>query len=561
MYCSFKCQLISYYLLSGEEDTPSEDSNQIIDEGESIGSSDSEVESDGDYDENDSFICDEEDHELLSGEEYDLDNEKKKKTKKTRIIDISTLDDDEIIKVPNKKTDKKKPKKKSRIIKVCDSSSDEEVKFDNMEVKSERGISESALEKDRSPDGSIIVIDAVGDSKVDLIQNSHIEDNQKIVEIGTEDSSNVIIIEDSKVELSNNKSIHQNISRNSLNSSSMQKRTKENSNIICIEDSKEEEVSDNKSFHQNVSLSSLNTSLQKKTVDSEREEVSNNESGFHNISLSALNTSLQKKNRRSSLSIHENIVVDGIKDLTVSKRINTLVETFCSTVKKGEIALNLSLEYEDLPESSAKETDMAENIHILSNVRYCPRVDPNFDQKDNSSNDAESEKELNISDEPVQDLRQVLNKKNLKRRLSKSLSEVYEEQKDAKRRKKHKKVKQATSEEKIFEKSGKQKRSLRPDLSEKLGSFSLMNQLITDVKNRPRRAIKPTKADSEAYNSWTTTKILNLKPSTTPVTKEEIIKPTPKLHPKDFKNMLLSDPKRVKRIETKTLLKKRGANL
>lgn len=462
--------------------------------------------------------------------------------------------------MPNKKTVKEKPKKKSRIIKVSDSSSDEEIKFDHMEVKSETGISEPAVEKDRSPDGSIIVIDVVGDSKVDLIQNSHIEDNQKIVEIGAEDSNSVIIIEDSKVELSNNESILPNISRHSL-SNSFQKGTEKNSNKISIEDSKEEEVSDNKSLHQNVSLSSVNTSPQKRTVDSEREEVSNNESIFHNISLSALNSSLQKKNRRSSLSIHENIVVDGIKDLTVSKRINTLVETFCSTVKKGEIALNLSLEYEDLPESSAKETDMAENIHILSNVRYCPRSDPNSDQEDNSSKDAESEKELNISDEPVQDLRQVLNKKKLKRRLSKSLSEVYEEQKKAKRRKKHKKVKQATSEEKIFEKSGKQKRRLRPDLSEKLGSFSLMNQLITDVKNRPRRALKPSKIDSEAYNSWTTTKILNLKPSTTPVTKEEIIKPTPKLHPKDFKNMLLSDPKRVKRIETKTLLKKRGANL
>lgn len=87
----------------GEEDTPSEDSNQIIDDGESLHSSESErFEDDEDDYENDSFITDDEGMELLSGNEYDLE---------------------ELADVKKKKTEKKR---KSRIIQVEDSSEEEE---------------------------------------------------------------------------------------------------------------------------------------------------------------------------------------------------------------------------------------------------------------------------------------------------------------------------------------------------------------------------------------------------------------------------------------------------
>lgn len=72
----------------GEEDTPSEDSNDIIYEGESINSSDTYTDDDDDESyENDSFIDDEHDkHDLLSGEEDFLQDEpiEKKSPKKSK---------------------------------------------------------------------------------------------------------------------------------------------------------------------------------------------------------------------------------------------------------------------------------------------------------------------------------------------------------------------------------------------------------------------------------------------------------------------------------------------
>ncbi|CAG9860556.1 unnamed protein product [Phyllotreta striolata] len=133
----------------GEEDTPSEDSNQIIDEGESI-HTESEPESNLDESySDDSFICKEENFELLSGEEYDLGNSPKEK-KKSRIINVDDRDEDII--VFEKTPKQQQTKKKSRIIAYSgNSSSDDE----------EPPKSEESSSKKSTPNRSITVLENV----------------------------------------------------------------------------------------------------------------------------------------------------------------------------------------------------------------------------------------------------------------------------------------------------------------------------------------------------------------------------------------------------------------
>ncbi|CAG9762096.1 unnamed protein product [Ceutorhynchus assimilis] len=460
----------------GEEDTPSEDSNQIIDHGESIGSSDS-VDDEQSDDELDSFICDDEDPgELLSGEEFDLDIEEEMTNKKSRIMNNEQFGDEEVIKMPQKT---EKPKRiLTRIITVSSSSEEE--------------IADEPIKED--------------------IQDS--EDNEH------ESSNRICEIQESK----------------------------SNDNV-------NKETSVNVDFDINESIISTGENNNSK-VDELRH------------SLNVLN---QSRHRKSSLTIQENIFVDGAKDPRLTQRINSLVESFCSNVKKGEVSLNLSLEFEN----TGEEEDTAKNINILNNVTIQQGTTDTeiIDHEDAGPSEVENIAEENIINQPEitepeiwenieeiipsdhseiidelnktteqVDLREVINRK-LKRRLSKSLSEVYEENKKAKKRKKN---------------NGKAKP--KPDLTEYLGatSFGLMNQLITDVKNRPRRKIKPS-TSAVANEAWTSTVVLNLKPSTSVLKEEKKPVPKPKLHPKDFKNQMLTDPIRVRRVETKTLLKKKGA--
>ncbi|XP_050295159.1 protein slender lobes-like [Anthonomus grandis grandis] len=453
----------------GEEDTPSEDSNQIIDEGESIGSSDSEEEKSDDHYEDDSFICDDEDvEELLSGDEYDLGNEKKLK-KKSRIIDPDNLTEEhDVLSVPKK--EKVKPKKKSRIIKVSDSSSDEE---------------------------------------------------EGLAEAQSEQCDEVIVLDDDDIVKEKNKAIEMN-------------------SVIVLEDSK---VPDNSELDPNTSSQGLKDSFSETKTEIPQEPDDAESSLAQNVSLAALTSSLQKRNRRSSLSIQENIMLDGNKVPMITKRINSLVESFCSNVSKGEVSLNLSLEFEDTKQSA----DKTEPVHIVSDIKITPgiRIEANKTTERN-----QQAVELDDNEKEIKDLREVIEKKRLKRRLSRSLSELFKEEKKAKRRKKSKRSSSAGAKNKT-------EKQTRPDVSEvsNVGSFSLMNQLITDVKNRPKRVPKPSTDTFET--SWMVTPVENPKPSTKTITKKEKLK----VHPKDFKNQLLSDPQRVRRVETKILLKKKGVNM
>ncbi|XP_066257102.1 serine-rich adhesin for platelets-like [Euwallacea similis] len=431
----------------GEEDTPSEDSNQIVDEGEYIGSSETdEYRSDDNYDSKDSFICDDEEYELLSGDEYDLENEKKQKKERTI---VNTLEEkDNIAKI----TKKKLPIKKSRIIRPRDSSSEDE------------------------------------------------EDKALIIEAeSSESEKSIIVLEDSPIE-----------------------------QATAVEmDNQRDSTFDNSHEPE-----SLNT---EETTRSDSQEIKVDTSIIQNTSTNALNNSIQKRNRKNSLSLQENIVFDGIKDPMISQRISTLVESFCSTVTKGEVSLNLSLEYEDTL-SQDKERQKTAPVKVLSSVKICPASSPERDPLEDPKDISTSEENLSRSLDGESGKR----RKKLKRRLSKSLSELYEEETKSKRRRKN---------------SSKAPPNLKP-----AESYNLMTQLITDVKNRPKRTIKPSLL-SNVDSSWISSEVIHMKPSTTAASREEMFNFKAKLHPKDFKNKLLSDPTRVKRIHTKALLKKKGAFL
>lgn len=146
----------------------------------------------------------------------------------------------------------------------------------------------------------------------------------------------------------------------------------------------------------------------------------------------------------------------------------------------------------------------------------------------------ETETVQNATDTNITSEEEVRTKrKKLKRRLSKSLSEIETETKKSKRRKKNRKPRHDS-----------------PDVNDlKTGTLNLLEQLVTDVKNRPKRIIKPSSSIPEG--TWNVSPVSSMKPSTSSATR-------PKPHPKDFKNQLLNDPSRARRIETKKLLKKKG---
>ncbi|XP_030766756.1 microtubule-associated protein futsch-like [Sitophilus oryzae] len=458
----------------GEEDTPSEDSNQIIDEGESVGFSESDERSSEDEYEHDSFICDDEEgNELLPGNEYDLDEPNQ--VKKSRIISPSNLPDDEIIQIHGKK--KEPVKRKSRIIRVSSSSSDE----GNAEVFETKNV-----------------------------PNKRIEQLKKTESVRSTSSGSSVIILDSSVN--------------------------ESSKTVTTEDS--QLVSDSADEKQPIGEEVEQQTPAKKSTETPVKA----------------DKSLQSRPRKSSLTIQENIIVDGSVDLRISRRINSLVDSFCSSVSKGEIAVNISLEYEDTKNDNLpKETEVknAEEDSIILSSQTNSDSDDLHDVET-----PERKPQSSTSLDNVQDLRDVLNEKVRKRRLSKSLDDLTKNTKPNKKRKLVKKAKK--------EKKPKKKQSENQTRDPIASSFSLVNQLITDVKNRPRRKIKPSQSNADVVTSWNASAIEDLKPSTSPASKKEKMKPSTLgfhqgFHPKDFRNRMLAENSRVNRINTKTLLKKKGA--
>ncbi|CAH1169548.1 unnamed protein product [Phaedon cochleariae] len=406
----------------GEEDTPSDDSNQIVDEGESI-HSESDQETEDEYDSNDSFICDNDKIELLPGEEYDLEDTKHKK-RKSRIINVENIESDVI--TIERKEKPVKPKRKSRIISVSSSS-------------------EEDIEVDPTAESPTI------ETKEDIVPST----SQLMSDQGS-----------------------------------------------------------------------------------------------------------SRRRSSSSITIIENINVQDIKDTALSERIHSLVDNFCTTIpKKGDISMNLSLEY--ARKSSSEDSLCSEKPEIKSTivaqkspkvVQKAPKAEETGGKRrsvkrTSSSYEEESPSKKGRLSTSLEDLNDDTQKHTPKRRLSQSLEEL----ETKKRKKKTKKAKKAKEEAP----SKRRRSSSEGDLQTQ--TFSLMNQLITDVRNRPKRVIKPTTSKPDASESWVID-VADMKPSTSIVTRREMENfKKNKRHPKDFRNEMLYDSSRVKRMDTKTLLKKKGA--
>ncbi|XP_018571968.1 titin-like [Anoplophora glabripennis] len=450
----------------GEEDTPSEDSNAIIDEGESVGSTESEYGSNSDeYDENDSFICDDEEERLLSGEEYALNSEKTKK--KSRIIQLDNCDDD-IIKIQKKEKTKPTKKKRSRIISITESS------------ESDAG-------------------------EVELHNDNDSEEMVKTVE-----------------------------------------ETSEIEEVVCVEEKTDDEVF---------------------IVETKPTAISQEESPDVSPTESPVFEQRTEKKRLSSITIQENINVKEIKDSPLSERVSNLIDSFCTKMRKGEISMNLSIECcaKDESEHEIQQTRNAKKRRLLrssSNVE----INQSVDKEDNVNFEEDSSEEifymkttppkrLSVSMDNST-LAEAKKKARKKRRLSKSMDHLDQIGTKSKKIETNKKKKKRKNVEKKSLRSPKRDNPLEHEL--RVRSLGLINQLITDIKNRPRRIVRPS---TNMNNSWIT-EVAYVKPSTTAFDKEEkAAYKAGKVHPKDFRSQVLNDPSRIRRIDTKALLKKKGVHL
>lgn len=439
----------------GEEDTPSEDSNAIVDEGESVGSTESEYGSDDEYDKNDSFICDDEDEQLLSGEEYDLSNEKTKK-KKSRIIQLDNSDNE----IEIQKKDKAPPvaKKRTRIITLSDSSESDE-------------------------------------NEIEIELNKDVQ-SEEVTEISEE--------------------------------------TNENQEIVCIEEKTDEEV----------------FIMETKPSRGNLEESPN-------VSTAESPTFEQRSERKrlSSITFHENINVKEIKGSPLSERISNLVDSFCTTMRKGEISMNLSIECTTKDDDSEDETKRNKSTKKRTLSRSAADEDNTSSEQEDIEEEASYKppKRLSVSMDSGT-LIETKKRAKKKRKLSKSMDNLDQTEIKSKKKKMGKRKKKNLQKKAM--KNPKKRTFSEDDL--RMQSFGLISQLITDIKNRPRRTVRPS---TNMNNSWFT-EVVNVKPSTTAFDKEEkAAYKAGKVHPKDFRSQMLNDPSRVRRVDTKTLLKKKGVYL
>ncbi|XP_072395803.1 uncharacterized protein [Diabrotica undecimpunctata] len=262
---------------------------------------------------------------------------------------------------------------------------------------------------------------------------------------------------------------------------------------------------------------------------------------------------------KTSIRIIENIDVKEIKDTSLSERINQLVGSFCTTIPQtGDISMNLSLEYaskaspDGKKRRSKKRKSKDFQRRSISEEETVSTKTPKLDEEvflSESVKNVPTKPRLSVSmteDAPS------MSEKSLKRRLSKSMDDIEKEVKKHKKKKSKKSRQKAESHKKSSLNSGR-------DIDLDGLSFGLLQQLLTDVKNRPRRMIKPsTSRRDNLDNAWIVELGVDAKPSTSEVSKKETDEfKKQKIHPKDFRNQMLYNSSRVKRIETKQLLKKR----
>lgn len=322
----------------GEEDTPSESSNDIIDLGESIGSTASEIDSDESY-EVDSFIDDDGADELLSGEEYDLGQEKRKP---------------------------KSPKRK-RIIKLNDSSDKEEgkaIETDNDDVQI---LEDSSKVKDKAE------------------EESDIENMSTQAFCGLTPPSIVSVREspsEEETKTCNHKDDEESITSVLIN---------KEDNLDSLEEIKDQ----SKEFSKTITPIKL-TEAEVPTTKEKINPCTPNNSILEN-SNARHSDSKQQRKRLSSLTIQETVNVKDISDHSISDRILKVVEVFCSTVTKsgdpasGNISLNVSLDYISTSPDKPNIHDEHKEVITIESLRQSFKSDADVGS---STDKSESSKKI-----------------------------------------------------------------------------------------------------------------------------------------------------------------------
>ncbi|KAF5275417.1 hypothetical protein FQA39_LY06874 [Lamprigera yunnana] len=289
----------------GEEDTPSENSNDIIDLGESINSTESELDSNESY-ELDSFLTDDEDVQLLSGEEYDLGQDKKHKRQKKRIISPSESSGDGEIKPQHKITEEN-----SKVQKKITAKGEEDSDVDRMSTRPYCGL---------TPPSVVSVRDSPTEEELKTFNKVEEEIMVNSVLINVED------------------------------------------NLESLEHIKERSKSPSQ-IHKPVE-SPKKITPKKLSTDSFKD---GKKSVTPNNSISEINTSQSECKHSSSLTIQETLSAADIEKGTVSDHIYRVVEAFCANVSKsGNISLNVSLDYSPSSDESTIHEEHKQVIRIES---------------------------------------------------------------------------------------------------------------------------------------------------------------------------------------------------
>ncbi|KAF2894373.1 hypothetical protein ILUMI_11786 [Ignelater luminosus] len=446
----------------GEEDTPSEGSNDIIDEGESVGSSEpEETDSDNTYDGDDSFIDDNDYNELLSGEEYDLaqeHKEKPKKKKRSRIIEISDSDEEKKIKSPIIDSKAKKIptadkiefiEAKKKLEKLKDKI-EEDSDLDKMSTRPYCGL---------TPPSAVSVRDSLSDS--DKIEVRDDEDS----------CSNVVINEEDNL-----KSLEE---------------LKQRDVVTVIENLPDIEP---KVSEVNVTKGS--------TVFTPNNSLLTSETPQSNASA---------RKRHSSITIQENIKLQDIKEGTVCDRIVKVIDVFCSSVQgeqkdnSGNISLNISVEYLNSPSPAQTGNDL-ENLKknltsdFSEELKTKPVEIPELKEKSKEDEELELEKSNSENKE---------NKSSISDSKDQTTLDNEPQQKTSKKKKK--KGKNLKDQQNDLPKTSKQpvcndsdiSRDLDEELHEKYFTASLEDivQEISDSDEEPKKIKKSKKKLQEKTDS------------------------------------------------------------
>lgn len=483
-------------------------------------------------------ICssDEEDKEINSSSSSNRKTVQDTTTKTENRVSVSKSEDQKFVtdkrnsSTPNKKLIEEKPMKKTRLVNIDPEasakldrlleqilSSDDEEQTEEEETNSLfDDMAEEDEEDTPSEDSNAIIDEGESIHSTDTEERQHDdEDYEKDSFICDDEIDELLSGEEYDLSSEKNDDLQLNNSKDCKSGRIAQRPVDEMDEqedvIIVNEEKKENKIK----ILENITLNPPNNEIQDASLMKRR----------------------SNHKRTSSISILENLKVEDLKETDIGERISDIVESFCNNKSKGEISMNLSLEYAENSSSSEDNDSMR-----ISRKR-----------KSDESEDYSKKLESPPSKKSRKSIQQDKN-----RRHSVSFDETVNENKiDSTKRRLSKSAEKLPIVKKL--KSKKDKKQMN-DLKQQ--TFNIFDQLINEEKkNRPVRKIFPSRQLEQTNNTWRVEKVV-VKPSTTSITKEEravFSKMERKIHPKDFKNQMLYNKNRVARVDTKKLLDKKRA--